>query len=305
MSSKKGVDTIIAVLLVVMITIAAAGSFYFWYIRVQQEAQSKAEQSTSSFLTQINTCIKMPYFSYNLLTNTSEAQVQNCGSTPLTIGDGDDNVLISSEPCAFAVDSQICDICPFVIGPGAFGKFKMNMNRATCSGTNVTAAKLLSGEGNMQHKVTFSMEKSTVTASQSFVPEADVKCSVNLNGTASIIFPWISAPWYVLREGTAAYNLSLSSNIPQTFAISGSFNLPDCNVTYTNDSLCRSYNYPDLNPNMTAIASITVNPDTGALFLGCIYCSLGGDIGNLTTTVRSTDLATCNEAKTSTSIDQR
>ncbi|MFH0868814.1 MAG: hypothetical protein V1839_01155 [archaeon] len=180
MKSSKGIESIIAVLLVVMITIAAAGSFYFWYTRVQQEAQGRTEQSTTNYLKQLNSCIKFPYFEYSLYSNESYVQVQNCGSIPITIGDGDDNVLISSEPCAFAVDSQVCNICPFTVNPGAFNKFKLNFNHAACSGTNETAADVLSDEGNVQHTISFSMDTAAVTATKNFEPTNNIIIPTNV-----------------------------------------------------------------------------------------------------------------------------
>ena len=103
-TSKKGVESIIAVVLILMITIASASSFFFWYNRVQKSAQGRAEHSTTTFLNQMVSCVKLPYANYNLINNESEIQVQNCGTTSVKIGDGDDNVLVTSEPCAFEIN---------------------------------------------------------------------------------------------------------------------------------------------------------------------------------------------------------
>jgi len=305
-NSKKGVESIIAVLIIVMITVASAGSFYFWYQRVQQSAQGATEQSTKTFLNQINTCVKMPYFAYNLLTNQSESQVQNCGSTSVTIGDGDDNVLISSQPCAFAVDSQVCDTCPLKIGPGAIGTFKMNFNNAACSGTtNKTAASVLADQGNIQHKVSFSMEKSTISVSKSFVPESQISCELALTGPSIIAYPHITCgpggcppcPGY---HACAIYNVSLIGNVAQNITFSSSISPPSSTVSIYAYHSGGEWTYENCYESEN-ITQITAVPNANTTFFADVlwFC---GDMGSLTVTIQSTDLNTCKSTASSTAI---
>lgn len=284
--SKKGVESIIAVVLIVMITVASASAFYFWYTRIQQQAQGQTEHSTTTFLNQITTCVKLPYVSYNLLDNETEVHVQNCGTTSIKIGDGDDNVLITSAPCTFTISSQNCDICPLTIGPGELGTFKLRFNDIICSGASETAADLMADQGNIQHKITFSIDGTTTTASKDFIPGKILSCYISVSGPTSIEYASGSPPQIVCIN----YSKTLTSNVPQTFTISSSVVPADpvvCSVTYYEGNGCSG----------SEITQETMTSGTTANFSAQIIWNALPTC-NVTTVLKSTDLATCSDSVT-------
>lgn len=283
--SKKGVESIIAVVLILMITVASASSFFFWYNGVQQSAQGRAEYSTTTFLNQMMSCVKIPYLNYNLLNNESEVQIQNCGTTSVTIGDGDDNLLITSEPCAAELDSTNCDICPFTISRlGALATFKIKHNYLTCAGTTAKSADLMAEEGNLEHKITFSIDGTTSTASKTFVPTKILSCTITLSEPVDVNIP----------IGPAAtcidYQATTDSTIAQTFTISSTTTDPvNCPVTSIHDGASctgAAISQKTFAAEETGSFSVLVNANPG---LGGCY---------ITTKLTSTDLSTCSDTDT-------
>jgi len=286
-NSKKGAEAIIAIVLILMITIASAGTLFFWYSRVQQQAQGRAEHSTSVFLNQIVSCVKLPSFTYNLLTNESEVEVQNCGTTSVTIGDGDEGGLVTSEQCAFNISSANCDVCPFVIGPGALGRFTMYANRTFCSGAlaSKTLDMVMAAEGNIQHKITLSIDKSTTTASKDFIPTKTLSCTIILSQPANMFglgFP----PPPITR--CINYTATADSSIPQTYDLSASTNpYPNCVVTGIYDGAgCAGSNITQKTLPAKGTGTFSVNVTANWLAVPC----------TVTAKMTSTDLQSCSDS---------
>jgi flagellin-like protein len=173
MFGRRGITPIIATILVVMMTVAAAGAMFFWLTKIQATGQGAVEESQTTLLERMSACATIPTFNYNNYDNKSNMDIQNCGNTMLTIGDGDDNALIASNSCSFNLD---CDIiegdCPLVIGPGGFKTAILDLENADC-GSNVTAADILADQEGLQHQFILTIGTSgsaTTTTARSFVP---------------------------------------------------------------------------------------------------------------------------------------
>jgi len=283
--SKKGVESIIAVVLILMITIASAASFFFWYTRVQQSAEGKTEQSTTFFLNQLISCVKVPYANYNLMNNESEIHVQNCGTTSVGIGDGDDNVLVTSEPCAFNIDSINCDVCPLTLGPGALGKFALRFNNVTCSGTNTKAADIMADQGNLQHRITFSIDGTTTTASKDFIPAIIYSCSVSLSEQVDIMGIFPPPPTIACIN----YTINSGSNVAQTFGLSAETPPPPA----ANCSIIAIYDSVDCTGSVITQKAVPAR-GTGIFSVG-VFVNSTPPFCIAVTHVTSTDMSTCTD----------
>jgi len=171
--NKRGITPIIAVILIVMITVAAAGAMFFWLTRIQNQGQGAVENSQSVLLERIATCVDIPSMKFNIFENKLRLAVQNCGSSEFILGDGDDNMLITSEPCSFVLNCSIItsNVCPVTMLPGTYARIDMNMSLALCSGTaSTTAASVLADQESITHQMILTVDKKS-TAARSFIPE--------------------------------------------------------------------------------------------------------------------------------------
>jgi len=227
MFGRRGITPIIATILVVMMTVAAAGAMFFWLTRIQGTGQGAVEESQTTLLERMSACATIPTFNYNNYDNKSNMDIQNCGNTMLTVGDGDDNALIASNSCSFNLD---CDIiegdCPLTIGPGGFKTAILDLEEANC-GSNTTAADILADQEGIQHQFILTIGTSgsaTTTTARSFVPRRNAPtppapgpvCSVSL--TALIPSPQLGPrpvcfPYNLNNTGgtTEVYNISIAS----------------------------------------------------------------------------------------------
>lgn len=171
--NRRGITPIIAVILIVMITVSAAGAMFFWLTRIQNQGQGAVENSQSVLLERISTCVDIPSMKFNIFENKTRLAVQNCGSSEFILGDGDDNMLItSSETCSFVLNCSIItsSVCPVTMLPGTYARIDMNMSLAPCSGTTSTAADVLADQESITHQMILTVDKKT-TAARSFIPE--------------------------------------------------------------------------------------------------------------------------------------
>jgi flagellin-like protein len=171
--SKKGITPIVAIILIIMITVAAAGAMFFWITRIQNQGQGAVENSQSMLLERMATCVDIPSMTLNVLSNRSKLAVQNCGTSEFKLGDGDDNILMTSEPCSFVLNCSmiVSSTCPMTMLPGTFTRLDLDMNAATCSGTTKTAAQVFADQAGITHQIILSVDRKT-TAARSFVPDS-------------------------------------------------------------------------------------------------------------------------------------
>jgi len=217
MFGRRGITPIIATILVVMMTVAAAGAMFFWLTKIQATGQGAVEESQTMLLERMSACATIPTFNYNNYDNKSNMDIQNCGNTMLTLGDGDDNALIASNSCSFNLDCGIIEgDCPLVIGPGGFKTAILDLEEADC-GSNTTAADILADQEGIQHQFILTIGTSgsaTTTTARSFVPRYNFEelCSVDL-----------SSPVDQTVSGTQncyTYTLTNNGNTDYAFTIS-------------------------------------------------------------------------------------
>src|SRR3989344_2880907 len=136
---RKGITPIIAVILVVMITVAAASAMFFWFNRLQGQSQGTTEQAQTVLLERAATCIEIPNMTHNITSNVSAITIQNCGTTQFILGDDNDNALVTAaQSCSFPLNcTTIVSSCSVTVPPGIFTQIDINMSSpaAMCSGT--------------------------------------------------------------------------------------------------------------------------------------------------------------------------
>jgi flagellin-like protein len=294
MFGRRGITPIIATILVVMMTVAAAGAMFFWLTKIQATGQGAVEESQTTLLERMSACATIPTFNYNNYDNKSNMDIQNCGNTMLTIGDGDDNALIASNSCSFNLD---CDIiegdCPLVIGPGGFKTAILNLEEANC-GSNKTAADILADQEGLQHQFILTIGTSgsaTTTTARSFVPRRNAPtppapgpvCGVTL--TALIASPQVGP-----RPVCFPYDLNNTGGTIETYNVSVTSIAGPCNATLFSSSLgCTS------GPNSTSFITVPIISGGFVTFGLDHYGSSGAGPCTVTIQAVSTTNSSCSD----------
>ncbi len=237
MFGRRGITPIIATILVVMMTVAAAGAMFFWLTKIQATGQGAVEESQTTLLERMSACATIPTFNYNNYDNKSNMDIQNCGNTMLEIGDGDDNALIASNSCSFNLDCGIIEgDCPLTIGPGGFKTAILDLEEANC-GSNTTAADILADQEGLQHQFILTIGTSgsaTTTTARSFVPRRNAPtpappapvCGVDINTPTPTQGGGLPNCYLYFLNNTGGttetYNVSITSMTCTTAALFGS-----------------------------------------------------------------------------------
>jgi len=90
--AKKGISPIIAIILLLMMTVAVAGAAFFWLTRIQNELQGGTSAATTRTFTQLATSIDVIDADYNLVSATQENLsifFHNTGNTKIPVRDAD------------------------------------------------------------------------------------------------------------------------------------------------------------------------------------------------------------------------
>ena len=116
----KGISSVIAVVLILMITVALSAMSYVWFTGVFEDISSSAGDAASNAASQIGSgfSIVSAYYSGEL-TETSSIQITNTGTTSLKAGNF---IIVVSGKTANRTDGFITDI----ITPGQPIMFKIN-----------------------------------------------------------------------------------------------------------------------------------------------------------------------------------
>ena len=87
MLNKKGITPIIAIVLLLMITVAVAGTVSFWLGSVQEGAQSEIEDSTDIITSQTQQGVSIQFVTCDATNDLVTIVVRNSGTRPIETGD--------------------------------------------------------------------------------------------------------------------------------------------------------------------------------------------------------------------------
>ncbi|MBR9678701.1 MAG: hypothetical protein GON13_00350 [Nanoarchaeota archaeon] len=87
MLNKKGVTPIISIVLLLMITVAVAGTVSFWLGSVQEGAQSEIEDSTDIITSQTQQGISIQFVTCDATNDLVTVVIRNSGTRPIESGD--------------------------------------------------------------------------------------------------------------------------------------------------------------------------------------------------------------------------
>jgi len=266
--SKKAMTTPVAMTLALMMVVAASTALSFWVTRLQGQQQGSVESSQSQLFENLASCIDIPQFDLNVLDNTSNVVLQNCGNKKLEVGDTvlQDNGVVSSAPCSFVINSTTCDKCPFTLHVNAIKDFKLIWNQTTCL-ANIDRGK--------KHQVTLYVDNKA-SRSKTFVPAATVACSVSLANTSTLSTSSVGA------SNQRVYNITITNtgNAQDTFTLANTTAGANCGGTRVKNA----------NSSLVLITTIQLNGGTSAPLH--LNQTLGGDASgqcNATLTATSTN----------------
>ena len=117
--SKKGLTPVVAMILLLMMTVAAAGASFYWLVRIQSELQGGTQQFQDSTFESMTSDINWQSSSYNrtnefltivlLNTGTTKVPISSSGTSPKavwTLSNADGDILCSSDWSGLDSDSD-------------------------------------------------------------------------------------------------------------------------------------------------------------------------------------------------------
>lgn len=193
---KRSATEVITVILLVMILVAVASVAAYWLAGIQQSQQGRAEQTQSSLITTLSSCLNFESFSYDSRSKKSDIVFENCGTTKLDVGDAKIGDLIqlsgpNVDPCSFTLNTTNCQSCPFTLQPKSKQKFSVNWDTApACS------SKIVNG---IKYQVSFFVDR-LGTGSKTFLAQDEpltqtlglsTSCGIDVrNDTSGTLTPW-------------------------------------------------------------------------------------------------------------------
>jgi flagellin-like protein len=86
-TNKKGISPIIAIILLLMMTVAVAGAAFFWLSRIQNQLQGGVESFQGTIFTQISSSIDVIDADYNISAGDENITIffQNTGNTKIPV----------------------------------------------------------------------------------------------------------------------------------------------------------------------------------------------------------------------------
>jgi flagellin-like protein len=297
MLGRKGITPIIATILVVMMTVAAAGAMFFWLTRLQGTGQGAVEESQTTLLERMAACVTIPSFSYNTYDNTSDVSMQNCGNTVLEIGDGDDNVLVASNACSFALDcDMIVEDCPITVGPGAYDTITIDAEEADCSGGgNITLADVMASEEGIQHQFILTVgtrSLAVTTTARSFVPRYSAPASIPPAPVCGVsLTALIPSPQAGPRAVCFPYNLNNTGGTNEIYNVSITSITGPCGALLFSGSLSCS------GPPLSSFVTGSI-PSGGVMTFSLEHGPPAGGICTVVTRAVSTTNASCLDTDT-------
>jgi len=82
--NKKGITPIIAVILLLMMTVAGAGAAFFWFVRIQSEMQGGTESYTEQLSEKISARMDISEIDYGTTSNLTII-ARNNGNVPISV----------------------------------------------------------------------------------------------------------------------------------------------------------------------------------------------------------------------------
>ncbi len=117
--SRKGLTPVVAMILLLMMTVAAAGASFYWLVRIQGELQGGTQQFQEQTFERMTSNVAFQDSSYNrtsevltlalLNTGTTKIPISNSGTNPKTLWtllDSEQDILCSSDWSKLDSDSD-------------------------------------------------------------------------------------------------------------------------------------------------------------------------------------------------------
>jgi len=173
--AKKGITTIIAILLAIVLTLALASSTFFFVSKTQKSTQEQGTRSSSEYLVKLASCIKIMSVKYQV-NKLLEVTVKNCGNRDIDLEKEKINVLVESggASCIVTINNSNCPNCTGTIPPGNMRPIVINTTQALCENTNSNLTAFL--ESSLGKTTSLSMSAKYAYTSTTFVPEYIVIC---------------------------------------------------------------------------------------------------------------------------------
>lgn len=139
---RRSASTLVALVLLIMLTLAIATVAYSWVASIQSDAQAGAARYQSELSEQVVGEIKIESIEHKPLISAINLVVQNLGTRELKeLGSSKDLLTISSQDfsCTAAFNGSNCAACPFNLGVGEVKSIVLDLGGTECE--NVEPSK--------------------------------------------------------------------------------------------------------------------------------------------------------------------
>ena len=107
MISKKGITPIVAIILLLMMTVAAAGTSFYWLIKIQSQMQGGTEQYQENVFDRLASTVNWLDADYNATSEVLTIYLQNVGTTDIPL----DNATADPTTTWLLKDSEQVTVC--------------------------------------------------------------------------------------------------------------------------------------------------------------------------------------------------
>jgi flagellin-like protein len=107
MIGKKGITPIVAIILLLMMTVAAAGTSFYWLIKIQSQMQGGTEQYQENVFDRLASTVNWLDADYNSTAETLTIYLQNVGTTDIAL----DNSTTDPTTTWILKDSEQTTVC--------------------------------------------------------------------------------------------------------------------------------------------------------------------------------------------------
>ncbi len=115
---KRAISNVIALVLIIMMTLAISASAFYWIMKIQGQMQGAGDESQDKFSDRVVGELNIVNINYNINTDNVKIVLENSGGRKIEqIGDAGDTLVISSGSfsCSLPFNSSTCDVCPIAL----------------------------------------------------------------------------------------------------------------------------------------------------------------------------------------------
>jgi archaellum component FlaG (FlaF/FlaG flagellin family) len=252
--AKKGITTIIAILLAIVLTLALASSTFFFVSKTQKSTQEQGTRSSSEYLVKLASCIKIMSVKYQT-TKFLEITVKNCGYRDVDPETEKINLLVETggSSCIATINSSNCPDCKKIFA-GSMAPIRINASAVRCENINSDLSSYI--ESNFGKATSLTLSIKYAYAGTTFVPEYTIPCAPTI---------WSPCAECYLMTRELNYSFEVGNNAAYSDVIDINIRLARCHSTSGNNITLYNSSGECTSSGNTCSGSVLATTDTTRL----------------------------------------